>query len=149
MISPDLFNYRKSPKNYFVKSVAHSAAGLGLGVVIDRACSKLQSSLSLHPALMIIMQITIIIICLYIIEMYLSKDYKYAMEWQNITPGLLFTGLLFGTQQTLFTNINKLRTSSQWFCLSFLLPRLGRSVMIGNLKNDFIFVSNKGNKRLL
>jgi hypothetical protein len=105
IIDPNLFNYRRSAGKYAVKSAAHSAGGLLLGVGIDKVCSKLQRGLNIKPALMILIQLVVIVIVFYTIEMYITKQFKYAMEWQNITPGLLFAGLFFGSQSNLFENI--------------------------------------------
>lgn len=104
-IDPNLFNYKKSVGKYAAKTVAHTAAGLLLGVGIDRVCNKLQQGLKLKPGVMILIQLIVIVVVFYVIEMYISE--KYAMEWQNITPGLIFVGLFFGSQFNLFENIKK------------------------------------------
>lgn len=74
-----------------------------LGVVVDKACEKIQQKLNLGPLAMIIIQIIILAIVLYIIEKYLSK--MYADEWQGTTPGLFFVSFYFGVQFNLFSNV--------------------------------------------
>lgn len=106
-IPPEIFNYRKSPKHYFSKCIAHSAAGLILGVSIDKICNKIQQGYNLRPSAMIFIQLLVIFIVFYIIEMYISKDYKWISEWQNISAGLIFAGLFFSSQSNLFNNVKK------------------------------------------
>jgi hypothetical protein len=103
--SADLFDYRESGSKFLFKSLSHAAAGLALGLAIDKLCNTVQNSFNVKAVFMIIIQITLIILILYIIQQYISKDYKYSLEWQNTTPGLFFPGLLFGVQGTLYTNI--------------------------------------------
>ena len=106
-IPPEIFNYRNSPTNYFTKMAAHSLSGIALGVAVDKICRRIQSGYNLRPSVMILIQLIVIAVSFYVIEFYLSKKFKYAMEFQNITPGLLFAGLFFGVQSNLLQNIQK------------------------------------------
>lgn len=105
-----LFAYRNSLGAYALRIGLHTVPAIILGIIVDKIVAKLQQLFNIPPIVAIIIQLLIVIYVLYLIEIYISK--QYAFEWQNTTPGLFFSGFFFGTQFNLFTNISTLWKAS-------------------------------------
>lgn len=106
-IPNEIFRYRRSPRRYAIKMASHAGVGLALGIAVDKVCKRVQNAYNLRSGLMIIIQLTVLATIFYILEIYTRKGRKYFLEAQNISPGLFFAGLMFGSQFNLFENIKK------------------------------------------
>lgn len=98
-----------SMSSFYRKSFLHIAVGIGLGLLIENVCKKIQLNYKLSPLTMVIMQLFMIVTILYIVQSYIS--HSFAIDWQRITPGFIFVSLFFNLQTTLINNINSAFTS--------------------------------------
>ena len=108
-INDNIFHFKKSAFTYYGKCGLYAIIGIGLGLLIERICKKIQSQYkpaTITTITMIVLQLFMIISTLYIIEIYVSG--QFAIEWQNTTPGFMFVALFFNLQPTLISNITAL-----------------------------------------
>ena len=105
------FNYRKSPLKYFSVNLFYFGIALLFALLINRASSaaKARFNLSLWPTIMF--QILLNILLMYVIEMHISTEF--ALDWQETTPGIVFTSVLFGSQILLLNNLTNFVSSME------------------------------------
>lgn len=80
-----------------------------LGYLTDEICLKVQVRFKLRPLTMIIIQLTIIIVIMYLVERSFSR--RYNNEWRGKTPRFWFTSFFFLMQVTLFKNLLDVKRS--------------------------------------
>lgn len=91
-------------KNHAINVALHVVPGFLLGGIVDLIVYKIKVNNDLNVLTLIVIQTIIIILILYWIEKYFPK---YALEWQDTTPGILFTFCFFAPQFHYFDNIKE------------------------------------------
>lgn len=102
MEKSDFYSYRQNILTYFGRVALHIIPAVCLGLIIDEVCKIIQDKFELKPFISIVIQISICVAVLYIIEKHVSQFYS--EEWQGNTPGLFFFAFLFVVQFNLINN---------------------------------------------
>jgi hypothetical protein len=102
------FEYREGIVPYFKNVGFHVVPAIILGVICEKITHYVQTKYNLRPWITIILQLLLITLILYTIEIHISQSY--ASQWQDITPGFIFVSIFFGLQLSLYNNIVLLTT---------------------------------------
>ncbi len=98
-----MFYYRRDFVTYYTAALAHIVPAIVLAKTIDKLSCTLKDNLDLSPLLTLMVQGTINVFVLFLIEDYVSR--QYASQWQTTTPGIFFTVLFFGLQDNFIRTI--------------------------------------------
>lgn len=85
--------------NMTFTNYVYSILGIFFGILINDLSIKTDKSTTNNNVSKVLIQIGYISVLLSILHYYLPV---FGWSWQNITPGILFTSFLFGTQYVLF-----------------------------------------------
>jgi len=98
--------YKNNIAQYYKVTAYFALPAIILGIICEKISSYLQRTFNLSPLVAIVLQLILATLILYIVEIHISSEY--GSYWQNITPGLFFVSIYFGSQSSLYTNINNL-----------------------------------------
>ena len=88
---------------YLSKAAILVISSLVLGFIIDKLIRRLQIKLGLKPLTVVIIQITVIILVIYVSQKFISKFYNNG--WETSIPSFFFVVFFFGTQTCLRNNL--------------------------------------------
>lgn len=98
-----MFEYRSGIIPYFKVTAYHIIPAIILGAICQKISAFIQQYFKLKPLVAIVLQLILMTLILYIIEVRISM--LYGSQWQTITPGLFFVSIFFGLQSSLYNNI--------------------------------------------
>jgi hypothetical protein len=98
--------YKEGIVSYYKFVAFHTLPAIVLGLMCEKTIYYIQHKYKLKPITAIFLQLCLITLLFYVIELQISQSY--GSQWQDITPGLFFISIFFGSQSSLYTNINLL-----------------------------------------